>query len=61
LKTDAKKKTIIKYQPLGLIFTVNSYAEPLFQPVRSAISNLMLGNCVLSRSSTTTPNVSKIL
>jgi succinate-semialdehyde dehydrogenase/glutarate-semialdehyde dehydrogenase len=46
------KRGIISYQPIGVIYSIQPWNFPLYQPVRVLASNLMAGNgCVLKHAS----------
>ncbi len=46
------KRGIVTYQPLGVIYSIQPWNFPLYQPVRVLASNLMTGNgCVLKHAS----------
>lgn len=46
------KRGLISYQPIGVIYSIQPWNFPLYQPVRMLASNLMAGNgCVLKHAS----------
>lgn len=46
------KKGIVTYQPIGVIYSIQPWNFPLYQPVRVLAANLMVGNgCVLKHAS----------
>ncbi|SEW40551.1 succinate-semialdehyde dehydrogenase / glutarate-semialdehyde dehydrogenase [Cognatiyoonia koreensis] len=46
------KRGLISYQPLGVIYSIQPWNFPLYQPVRVLAANLMTGNgCVLKHAS----------
>ncbi|WP_422370694.1 NAD-dependent succinate-semialdehyde dehydrogenase [Hoeflea sp.] len=46
------KRGLVTYQPLGVIYSVQPWNFPLYQPVRVLAANLMAGNgCVLKHAS----------
>ncbi|MBR9864690.1 MAG: NAD-dependent succinate-semialdehyde dehydrogenase [Rhodobacteraceae bacterium] len=46
------KKGIVTYQPIGVIYSIQPWNFPLYQPVRVLAANLMAGNgCVLKHAS----------
>ncbi|WP_341304532.1 NAD-dependent succinate-semialdehyde dehydrogenase [Pseudomonas sp. TMP25] len=46
------KRGLISYQPLGVIYSIQPWNFPIYQPVRVLASNLMAGNgCVLKHAS----------
>ncbi|MDX1538236.1 NAD-dependent succinate-semialdehyde dehydrogenase [Arsukibacterium sp.] len=46
------KRGLISYQPIGVIYSIQPWNFPLYQPVRVLASNLMAGNgCVLKHAS----------
>lgn len=46
------KRGVISYQPIGVIYSIQPWNFPLYQPVRVLASNLMAGNgCVLKHAS----------
>jgi succinate-semialdehyde dehydrogenase/glutarate-semialdehyde dehydrogenase len=52
--TDAKRG-IVSYQPVGVIYSIQPWNFPLYQPIRVLAANLMTGNgCVLKHASTCT-------
>lgn len=47
-----KKRGVVSYQPLGVIYSIQPWNFPLYQPVRVLAANLMTGNgCVLKHAS----------
>lgn len=46
------KRGVVSYQPLGVIYSIQPWNFPLYQPVRVLAANLMAGNgCVLKHAS----------
>ena len=46
------KRGIVSYQPIGVIFSIQPWNFPLYQPIRVLAGNLMAGNgCVLKHAS----------
>ncbi|GGA28456.1 NAD-dependent succinate-semialdehyde dehydrogenase [Neptunicoccus cionae] len=46
------KKGVVTYQPIGVIYSIQPWNFPLYQPVRVLAANLMVGNgCVLKHAS----------
>lgn len=46
------KRGIVSYQPIGVIYSIQPWNFPLYQPVRVLAANLMAGNgCVLKHAS----------
>merc|ERR1711974_366639 len=47
-----KKRGVVTYQPIGVIYQIQPWNFPLYQPVRVLAANLMAGNgCVLKHAS----------
>lgn len=47
-----KKRAIVTYQPIGVIYSIQPWNFPLYQPVRVLADNAMAGNaCVLKHAS----------
>ena len=47
-----KKRGIVSHQPIGVIYSIQPWNFPLYQPVRVLAANLMAGNgCVLKHAS----------
>ncbi|MEL6960253.1 MAG: NAD-dependent succinate-semialdehyde dehydrogenase [Pseudomonadota bacterium] len=47
-----EKRGVVTYQPLGVIYSIQPWNFPLYQPVRVLAANLMSGNgCVLKHAS----------
>ncbi len=47
-----EKRGIVSYQPLGVIYSIQPWNFPLYQPVRVLAANLMTGNgCILKHAS----------
>ena len=61
VKTDAKKKTLIKYLPLGIIYQILPFNYPLFLNIYKTIPQLLLGNSVLVKNAETTPETAKFI
>ena len=55
LKTDAKKKTIIKYNPLGSIYYIVPFNYPFYLNFKGGLPNLLIGNCLLMRNADSCP------
>ncbi|OSP53421.1 NAD-dependent succinate-semialdehyde dehydrogenase [Pseudoruegeria sp. SK021] len=46
------KRGVVSYQPLGVIYSIQPWNFPLYQPVRVLAANLMTGNgCILKHAS----------
>ncbi|MEX0739891.1 MAG: NAD-dependent succinate-semialdehyde dehydrogenase [Pseudohongiella sp.] len=46
------KRGIVSYQPIGVVYSIQPWNFPIYQPVRVLASNLMAGNgCVLKHAS----------
>ncbi len=46
------KRGVVSYQPIGVIYSIQPWNFPIYQPVRVLASNLMAGNgCVLKHAS----------
>lgn len=61
VKTDAKKKTLIKYLPTGTIYHVLPFSYPFLLNFAAVIPQILLGNCSLVRNSDSTPGVGKMV
>ena len=61
VKTDAKKKTLIKYLPLGTIYYILPFNYPFYLNLYKALPQLILGNSVLIKNSDSTPEIGKII
>lgn len=61
VKSSAKRKTLIKYLPTGTVLCALPFSNPLATTLRLALPQLLLGNCVLARHSSTTPLVGKVV
>jgi succinate-semialdehyde dehydrogenase / glutarate-semialdehyde dehydrogenase len=49
------KRGVVSYQPIGVIYSIQPWNFPLYQPVRVLAANLMAGNgCVLKHASIST-------
>jgi len=47
-----QKRGVISYQPIGVIYSIQPWNFPLYQPIRVLAANLMAGNgCVLKHAS----------
>ena len=47
-----QKRGIVSYQPIGVIYSIQPWNFPLYQPIRVLAANLMAGNgCVLKHAS----------
>jgi succinate-semialdehyde dehydrogenase/glutarate-semialdehyde dehydrogenase len=47
-----QKRGVVSYQPIGVIYSIQPWNVPLYQPVRVLAANLMAGNgCVLKHAS----------
>jgi acyl-CoA reductase-like NAD-dependent aldehyde dehydrogenase len=61
VKTDARKKTLIKYFPTGTVLQVLPFAFPFWINFKMALPQLLLGNSVLVRNSDSTPGVGRMV
>lgn len=57
VKTEAKKKTLIKYEPLGVIYYIIPFNFPFWLSFKGALGTLLLGNSVIMRPADSTPMV----
>ena len=57
IKTDAKKKTLIKYLPLGIIYYIVPFNFPFFLNFKGGLSSLVLGNTLLTRNADSSPRL----
>jgi succinate-semialdehyde dehydrogenase/glutarate-semialdehyde dehydrogenase len=57
VKTEAKKKTLIKYEPLGVIYYIIPFNFPFWLSFKGAIATLLLGNSIIMRPADSTPMV----
>jgi len=55
VKSDAKVKTLVKYLPMGIVYTIVPFNFPFFLAFKGSLPNLLLGNAVLARNSDSTP------
>lgn len=55
VKSNAKKKTLIKYKPLGVIHFIVPFNFPFFLNFKGGLPNLLLGNTMLTRNSDSNP------
>lgn len=47
-----QKRSVVSYQPIGVIYSIQPWNFPLYQPIRVLAANLMAGNgCVLKHAS----------
>lgn len=47
-----QKRAVVSYQPIGVIYSIQPWNFPLYQPIRVLAANLMVGNgCVLKHAS----------
>lgn len=61
VKTDAKKKTLIKYLPLGTIYYILPFNYPFYLNLYKTLPQLILGNSVLIKNSDSTPEIGKLI
>jgi succinate-semialdehyde dehydrogenase/glutarate-semialdehyde dehydrogenase len=61
IKTDAKKKTLIKYKPLGVLYHIVPFNYPFWLNFKGGIPNLLLGNSLLVRNADSTPLVGEAI
>ena len=59
IKTNAKKKTLIKYQPQGTVYTILPSTYPFLLPFYKCLPQLLLGNGVLVRHSHRRPGIAR--
>ena len=55
IPNQAKKKTLIKYRPLGIVYYIVPFNFPFWLTFKGGLGNLVLGNCLLLRPSPLTP------
>jgi succinate-semialdehyde dehydrogenase/glutarate-semialdehyde dehydrogenase len=61
IKSDAKKKTLIKYNPLGVIYYIVPFNFPFYLNFKGGLPNLLLGNCLLMRNADSTPYLGELI
>jgi len=61
LKVKGAKRSYVIYEPLGPIFNISSYNYPLLQDVKRGVPAILMGNTVLSRSSSWTPQTGLLI
>lgn len=61
LKTEAKRKTLIKYEPLGVIYYIIPFNFPFWLSFKGLTSTLLLGNSVIIRPADSTPMVGEAI
>jgi succinate-semialdehyde dehydrogenase/glutarate-semialdehyde dehydrogenase len=61
IKSDAKKKTLIKYNPLGVIYYIVPFNFPFYLNFKGGLPNLLLGNCLLMRNADSTPSLGELI
>jgi succinate-semialdehyde dehydrogenase/glutarate-semialdehyde dehydrogenase len=57
VKTEAKKKTLIKYEPLGVIYYIIPFNYPFWLSFKGALATMLLGNAIIMRPADSTPLV----
>ena len=60
IQSDAKKKSIIKYLPLGVLYWIVPFNYPFYLMFKGGLGNLVLGNCLLLKPSTLTPMLAEL-
>lgn len=55
VKSDAKKKTLIKYNPLGIIYYIVPFNFPFYLMFKGGLPNLLIGNTLLTRNADSCP------
>ena len=55
IKSDAKVKTLVKYLPMGIVYSIVPFNFPFYLTFKGGLPNLLLGNVLLSRNSDSTP------
>lgn len=55
VKSDAKVKTLIKYLPMGVVYSIIPFNFPFYLAFKGGLPNLLLGNVILSRNADSTP------
>ena len=61
VKATARKKTLVKFVATGSILSILPFTSPLAIALYRALPQLLLGNCVLSKHSASTPAVARLL
>ncbi len=61
IQTDAKKKSLVKYFPMGVIYFIVPFNFPLFLTFKGGLSALMVGNSIISRNSDSTPLLGNLI
>ena len=54
VNSNAQKKTLIRYKPLGIIYFISSFNVPFIGSLK-VLPNLLLGNTMLARNPDSTP------
>ena len=60
IQSDAKKKSMIKYAPLGVLYWIVPFNYPFYLTFNGGLGNLMLGNTLIVRSSPLTPMMAEM-
>ena len=55
IHSDAKKSSVIKYMPLGVLYWIVPFNYPFYLTFKGGLGNLVLGNCLIVRPSPLTP------
>lgn len=55
VKSDAKVKTLVKYLPMGVVYTIVPFNFPFYLAFKGGLPNLLLGNVLLCRGADSTP------
>ena len=61
VETDAKVKTEIVYKPMGIVYLIVPFNFPLMLTFKGGVSNLLLGNCLLVKSSSGCPALGDLI
>lgn len=57
VKTEAKKKSLIKYEPLGVIYYIIPFNFPFWLSFKGSLGSWVIGNSILMRPADSCPMV----
>jgi succinate-semialdehyde dehydrogenase/glutarate-semialdehyde dehydrogenase len=61
IKTEAKKHTVVKYLPIGIVYNMVPFNFPLYLNVKGGLPSLLIGNTLLVRNADSCPRLGRLI
>lgn len=61
VKTEARRHTLVKYLPIGIVYNLVPFNFPLYLNVKGGLPSLLIGNTLMVRNADSCPNLGILL